>query len=46
MNTLNNVTLNSVNLIEERLQLLQKELADIEKEYGPLRIEKQLKESC
>ena len=40
MNTLNNVTLNSVNLIEERLQLLQKELADIEKEYGPLRIEK------
>ena len=39
MNALEKVTLNSVNLIDERLELLQKELAEIEKEYGPLKTE-------
>lgn len=40
MNALDKVTLNSVNLIDERLKLLQKELEEIEKEYGPLKTEK------
>ena len=40
MNALEKVSLNSVNLIDERLKLLQQELNDIEKEYGPLKCEK------
>jgi hypothetical protein len=40
MNKLDTVTLNSVNLIDQRLELLQRELAEIEKEFVPLRTEK------
>lgn len=40
MDTLEKVTLNSVNLIDQRLRLLQEELKEIETQYGPLSAKK------
>ena len=40
MNALDKVTLNSVNMIDDRLRLLQEELKEIEKQFGPLKTEK------
>lgn len=40
MDTLEKVTLNSVNLIDQRLRLLQEELKEIETQYGPLSVQK------